>query len=199
MVSEAAASAPLLVYEGALERPDHPLAALLARPNPRQERAAFLEAVCTHLLLAGNAYIEAVALTEGDTVTAILASSAFPGAYPPVQFGGRTLIDGGVVADVPLDLAKDLGAASALVLSVPPLSHGDVPSNAIEILLRSSSMGVEAHGRTALRRPPEGLHVAEIPATPSPLGTFDVGKTVAMIDEGYAAASAWLRRSATGW
>jgi len=65
MVSEAAASAPLLVYEGAHERPDHPLAALLARPNPRQERAAFLEAVCAHLLLAGNAYIEAVALNDG--------------------------------------------------------------------------------------------------------------------------------------
>lgn len=142
---------------------------------------------------------EAVALTEGDTVTAVLASSAFPGAYPPVTFAGRTLIDGGVVADVPLDLAKELGAASALVLSVPPLSPGDVPTNAIEILLRSSSLGVEAHGRSVLRRPPDGLHVAEIPATPSPLGTFDVGKTVAMIDEGYTAASTWLRRSATGW
>mgnify|MGYP002335903201 CR=1 FL=1 len=39
--------------------------ALLARPNPRQEGAAFLEAVCAHLMLAGNAYIEAVTLDGG--------------------------------------------------------------------------------------------------------------------------------------
>ena len=36
-------------------------------------------------------------------------------------------------------------------------------TNALEILFRSSSLGVEAHGRTVLRRPPPGLHVAEIP------------------------------------
>jgi hypothetical protein len=102
-----------------------------------------------------------------------------------------------VVADVPLDLAKEMGAASALVLSIPPLSAGAPPTNAIEILLRSSSLGVEAHGRTVLRRPPEGLRVAEITARPSPLGTFDVGKTTAMIEEGHAAATSWLRQRAT--
>src|SRR6202008_1578495 len=56
---------PFLVYEGAVARDVHPLLDLLARPNPRQERAAFLEAVCSHLLLAGNAYIEAVSV-EGQ-------------------------------------------------------------------------------------------------------------------------------------
>ncbi|MEA3036010.1 MAG: hypothetical protein QOH04_1775, partial [Sphingomonadales bacterium] len=39
----------------------HPLLDLLARPNPRQDGAAFLEAVTSHLLIAGNSYIEAVA------------------------------------------------------------------------------------------------------------------------------------------
>jgi HK97 family phage portal protein len=62
LVAESAASVPFLVYEGAREHEAHALAALLARPNPRQERAVFLESVCAHLLLAGNAYIEAVAV-----------------------------------------------------------------------------------------------------------------------------------------
>ena len=34
----------------------------MARPNPRQDGASFLECVTAHLLLAGNAYIEAVAI-----------------------------------------------------------------------------------------------------------------------------------------
>ena len=62
LVAENVAAANYLVYEGAVQRDPHPLLDLLARPNPRQEGAAFLEAVCAHLLLAGNAYIEAVSV-----------------------------------------------------------------------------------------------------------------------------------------
>jgi len=62
LVAESAASVSLLLYEGAAERDRHPLLDLLARPNPRQEQAAFLETVCAYLMLAGNAYLEAVAL-----------------------------------------------------------------------------------------------------------------------------------------
>ncbi|MBI4933527.1 MAG: patatin-like phospholipase family protein [Actinobacteria bacterium] len=135
---------------------------------------------------------EGVALTEGDTVTAVLASSAFPGVYPPVHFQGRTFIDGGVVADVPLDIAVAQGAATALVLSIPPLAASEPPRNAIDILFRASSLGVEAHGRTVLRRPPPELTVVEIPAQPSELTTFDVGRSGAMIDQARANTDAWL-------
>ena len=62
LVAENVAAAPYLVYEGDAVRDTHPLLSLLARPNPRQEGAAFLESVCAHLLLAGNAYVEAVTL-----------------------------------------------------------------------------------------------------------------------------------------
>ncbi len=135
----------------------------------------------------------AVALTEGDTVTAVLASSAFPGVYPPVHFQGHTFIDGGVVADVPLDIAVAQGAASALVLSVPPLTAGEPPRNALDILFRASSLGVEAHGRSVLRRPPPELTVVEIPAPPSEVTTFDVGRSAAMIDQARATTEEWLR------
>jgi NTE family protein len=137
-----------------------------------------------------------VPLRSGDAVTAVLASAAFPGVYPPVEIDGRLLIDGGVVADVPLDLAVSLGVRSALVLSVPPTLEGTPPRHAIDILLRSSSLGVEAHGRTSLRRVPHGLVVAEIPAAPSHLNTFDVGRSAAMIDLGAATTEAWLRGAA---
>lgn len=139
-----------------------------------------------------------VGLRTGDAVTAVLASAAFPGVYPPVEFEGRRYIDGGVVADVPLDLAVELGAATALVLPVPPSQSGDVPRHAIDILLRSSTFGVEAHGRSVLLRPPPGLKVIEVPAPPSQLSTFDVGRTAAMIDEGAANAGAWLTQPARG-
>jgi HK97 family phage portal protein len=62
LVAENAASCVFLAYEGAAESERHPLLDLLARPNPRQDGAAFFESLYSHLLLAGNAYVEAVTL-----------------------------------------------------------------------------------------------------------------------------------------
>jgi HK97 family phage portal protein len=62
LVAENAASCSFLLYEGAAEHEEHPLLDLLARPNPRQGGATLFEAVYAYLLLAGNAYLEAVTL-----------------------------------------------------------------------------------------------------------------------------------------
>ena len=62
MIAEAAASVPWLVYEGEREVAEHPLAALLAQPNARASGRALMEAAYGHLLVAGNAYLEAVAV-----------------------------------------------------------------------------------------------------------------------------------------
>jgi HK97 family phage portal protein len=63
MISEAAAAVPLLLYRGDAEVPDHAALALLARPNGQMAGADFLEALYGHLLLSGNAFVEAVDLS----------------------------------------------------------------------------------------------------------------------------------------
>jgi HK97 family phage portal protein len=60
MVSEAAATVPLLIYEQDRERPDHPLLHLLRQPNARMSGPDFFEALYGHLLLSGNAYVEPI-------------------------------------------------------------------------------------------------------------------------------------------
>ncbi|MBY0420662.1 MAG: phage portal protein, partial [Parvularculaceae bacterium] len=62
LVAEAAASAPLRVVEGERPQAEHPLAALLMRPNAEQSGTELLEQSFGHLLTAGNAYFECVAL-----------------------------------------------------------------------------------------------------------------------------------------
>jgi HK97 family phage portal protein len=62
LIAESIGALTFVLYEGDIEHAQHPLLDLLARPNPRQDGASFLEAVTAHLLLAGNAYIEAVTL-----------------------------------------------------------------------------------------------------------------------------------------
>jgi HK97 family phage portal protein len=60
LTAESVGGLSFVLYEGAAELSAHPLLDLLARPNPRQDGPAFLDSVAAHLLLAGNAYLEAV-------------------------------------------------------------------------------------------------------------------------------------------
>jgi len=99
LVAENVASCSFLVFEGAQEREAHPLGLLLARPNPRQDGAALLEALVSHLLLAGNAYVEAVALDDAvrelyalrpDRMKAVPGPDGWAEAYDYTA-GGRSV------------------------------------------------------------------------------------------------------------
>ena len=71
-----------------------------------------------------------VLLDHGDLESALLASAAIPGVLPPVAREGRMLVDGGVIAHVPVRAAQRAGAASVVVLSTGPESwplHLTVP------------------------------------------------------------------------
>jgi HK97 family phage portal protein len=98
MIAEAAASVPLAVFQGG-ERAgaDHPLARVLARPNPEQGRAELFEALYANLQTAGNAYLEAAG--EGfeevyglrpDRVKVVPGPSGWPAAYD-YTVGARTV------------------------------------------------------------------------------------------------------------
>ncbi|MFB4278684.1 MULTISPECIES: patatin-like phospholipase family protein [unclassified Nonomuraea] len=88
-----------------------------------------------------------VLLDRGDLESALLASAAIPGILPPVEREGRTLVDGGVIAFVPVRAALQAGAASVVVLSTgqtsspprpagPPRWPGGVAARAGLLLLR---------------------------------------------------------------
>jgi len=62
LLAESIGGLSFVLFDRERDVAQHPLLELLARPNPRQDGAALLEAVTAHLLLAGNAYIEAVTL-----------------------------------------------------------------------------------------------------------------------------------------
>ncbi|MEM0989621.1 MAG: phage portal protein [Pseudomonadota bacterium] len=59
MIAEAAAAVPWLLSEAGRRLDEHPVLRLLAQPSSMDGRG-FLEQIYSHLLLAGNAYIEAV-------------------------------------------------------------------------------------------------------------------------------------------
>lgn len=54
----------------------------------------------------------------GSVHPILLASTAIPGVYPPVEIDGATYIDGGFTSNVPLLAARRMGARSVVVLDV---------------------------------------------------------------------------------
>jgi HK97 family phage portal protein len=75
LIAESVGALDFVLYESGAELNRHPLSDLIKRPNPRQDGASLLEAVSAHLLLAGNAYIEAVGIADevGTTVRELYA------------------------------------------------------------------------------------------------------------------------------
>jgi NTE family protein len=61
---------------------------------------------------------EAVVLDSGSLATAMRASMSIPGAFPPVRLDGRDLVDGGITANLPVGIAKELGAATVIAVDI---------------------------------------------------------------------------------
>lgn len=73
-----------------------------------------------------------IVLDEGDLVSALLATTAFPVLLPPVEREGLTLVDGGLVNNVPFDVARARGATYVMAIdlsqSAPYGTAVDIPA-----------------------------------------------------------------------
>ena len=61
---------------------------------------------------------EQVVLGEGSLAEAIRASMSIPGVYAPVSRDGRLLVDGGVANNLPVSVARALGADVVIVVDI---------------------------------------------------------------------------------
>lgn len=87
---------------------------------------------------------------SGDLAFAIRASCAVPGVFTPLDDAdGRILIDGGVVAPVPANVVREMGAD--VVIAVDLLSCGasfrSAPRTALGMLFQSAMMLLRAASR----------------------------------------------------
>lgn len=99
LIAEAAAALPLVCQDSERRYEVHPVLDLMKRPNAAQGRAEFLEAVYSYLLLAGNAYVEAVPglsalpgelhVLRSDRMSLVPGADGWPVAYD-YTVSGRT-------------------------------------------------------------------------------------------------------------
>ncbi len=97
-----------------------------------------------HLVTADLLSGETVTVSSGPLTSAVLASAAVPGIFPPVLREGRHLVDGGVAPHPGVSQAVDLGATDVYVLPAgtscalpaPPSSAIGSALHALTLLLQ---------------------------------------------------------------
>ena len=67
--------------------------------------------------------LEDITLSSGSLAKAMRASMAIPGAYKPVRMDGHTLVDGGVINNLPVDVAKQMGADIIIAIDLTQEQH----------------------------------------------------------------------------
>lgn len=62
--------------------------------------------------------LQPVVIDDGYLVDAMMASMSVPGALPPYQINGQMLVDGGVTNNMPVDVARELGADAVIAVDI---------------------------------------------------------------------------------
>jgi NTE family protein len=93
-----------------------------------------------------------VVLRDGDLATAMRASMAIPGAFAPVLMKDMILSDGGLVRNIPIDVARDLCADVVIVVNlVEPAIDPKRLQSALQLLSRTMDVMIEANEQLQLQ------------------------------------------------
>ncbi len=84
---------------------------------------------------------ETVILDSGNLAKAIRASMSVPAIMAPVPWEGRRLVDGGIVSNMPVKVAKDMGADIIIVVDLgAPLSEHEIDDSLLGVVDQLSAL-----------------------------------------------------------
>jgi len=128
---------------------------------------------------------EMVLFREGDVIQAVRASVSIPGVFTPARVGTRTLVDGGVVANVAVDVARDAGADIVIVSNITSNVVDHEVEDVVSIILQSVNIMMSKMAAHELQN-------ADVVITPKigDVGTLDFTQKKRCMEEGIAATEA---------
>jgi NTE family protein len=78
-----------------------------------------------------------VVLDKGSVAKAVHASSAIPGVFNPVEHQGRLLVDGGVMDNIPIAVAREKGADIVIAVDISENLANFNITNLIDVMLQA--------------------------------------------------------------
>ena len=124
---------------------------------------------------------------RGDITTAVRASSAVPGVFPPVKIGAAEYVDGGLVSPVPVRFARQMGATVVIAVDISAAPEGEAADTVLQILLKTFSIMAKSINEFEIKS-------ADVQVRPSlvGVGSSDFAAKKRSIDAGRAAMLAEL-------
>jgi NTE family protein len=86
-----------------------------------------------------------VILDKGPVARAVRASSAIPGVFEPVLHQGKLLVDGGVVDNLPVDVARARGADLVIAVDISQDVGNTAIKNAVDVMLQATNIMFEVN------------------------------------------------------
>jgi NTE family protein len=127
-----------------------------------------------------------VVLDKGSLARAMRATMSLPAIFPPVEWDGRVLVDGGVMNNVPADVAQAMGADVVIAVNVGEI--GDRESVKLT-LLGIAGDTLDSMMRASTRRAMEAADIVITPALDG-FGSLDWRRSADLEQAGYEAAEA---------
>jgi NTE family protein len=78
-----------------------------------------------------------VVLDRGSVAKAVRASSAIPGVFEPVNYQGKLLVDGGVIDNIPIDVAREKGADIVIAVDISQDVANYNITNIVDVMLQT--------------------------------------------------------------
>jgi NTE family protein len=130
-------------------------------------------------------------LSSGPALPALLASAALPGVFPPVELGGRLLIDGGVAADMPILQAEESGATTSYVLPMGSAGPNRLAQGAVNNALLATRQMLNRITADDVAMARGEVHVLPAPAIAG-VNLMDFRSSRQLIRDGYDTTKSWL-------
>ncbi|OYD06439.1 patatin-like phospholipase family protein [Paludifilum halophilum] len=111
------------------------LVRLLTRGKNLEELSVPTAVVATDLVKG-----ERVVFRTGPIDTAVRASVSIPGIFEPVQWEGRTLVDGGVIDRIPITVLEEMGADLIVAVDVVPRAPAVRVENIFDVITQTLSV-----------------------------------------------------------
>jgi NTE family protein len=136
--------------------------------------------------------------SSGPLMRAILASTALPGIFPPVPIDGEMYIDGGVVNNVPVSKAVELGARRIYVLTCGTATGQQRPiRRPLDVLVQAFAHSRRARVKHDLDRFAEEAEIIMMPTfDPGYISYNDTSQSIRLIDRARELSMEFLSRPA---
>jgi len=133
----------------------------------------------------------------GAIAPPLVATTALPGIFPPVLIEGELYVDGGIVNNVPISVAVELGARRIYVLTcgAPKPTTLEI-RRPLDVLLQAFAHSRAARMDVDLRRFADEADIRFVPPPiPRPIRFNDTSHTQRLMNEAYDLTRAYLGQS----